>query len=172
MIPCQTKTCTGDEEISHLVAAIVEDASVPVGMLALPRIGVLKQRGSVEAREPVSILGKMRGHPIDDDPDAVLVAMIDQVHQPFGRTVSAGRTKIAQRLVAPARCVRMLGNWQQLNVRKVHLLTVRHQLLGDLMVGEPTVAAVSVLSPTSQVDFVNTDRLSERIGDGSSFQPL
>ena len=39
----------GDEEVADLVAAVVEHERPPVGVLALARVGVLVERGAVEA---------------------------------------------------------------------------------------------------------------------------
>ena len=38
----------GEQEIAHFVAAVVEDQRAPVGMLALPRIGMLVEARAVE----------------------------------------------------------------------------------------------------------------------------
>ena len=45
-----------EKEIPHLVAAVIEDQRAPVPVLALPRIGMLEERGAVERREPVRVL--------------------------------------------------------------------------------------------------------------------
>ena len=52
-----------DEERADLVAAVVEDQRAPIAMLAFARIGVLVERGAVEERQPVRVLGKMRREP-------------------------------------------------------------------------------------------------------------
>src|SRR5690606_41317600 len=39
----------GDEEVANLVAAEVEDVGAPVGLLAAAGVGVLVERGAVEA---------------------------------------------------------------------------------------------------------------------------
>ena len=54
-------------------------------MLALARIGVLVERGAVEVRQAVRVLGKVRRHPVDDHADARLVAAIDEVHEVLRR---------------------------------------------------------------------------------------
>ena len=36
-------------------------------MAALPRIGMLVERGAVESAEPVRIVGEMARHPVEDD---------------------------------------------------------------------------------------------------------
>ena len=51
------------QEVADLVAAVVEDQRAPVLMLALPRIGVLVERGAVEPREAVRVLRKVSRAP-------------------------------------------------------------------------------------------------------------
>ena len=55
------------------MAAVVENVAVPLGMVALARIGMLVQMGAVEIGEAVLVAGKMGRHPVEDDADFVLV---------------------------------------------------------------------------------------------------
>jgi len=55
----------GDEKITHLVAAVVEDQGIPIGMLSLSWVLMLKQRGAVESRQAVLVLWEMRGGPVE-----------------------------------------------------------------------------------------------------------
>jgi hypothetical protein len=43
------------EEAAYLVAAVVEDVAVPVGVKPLTRVGVLEEVGAVEERRPVFV---------------------------------------------------------------------------------------------------------------------
>ena len=43
------------QEVPHLVPPVVEDERAPILMLALPRIGVLVERGAVEPRQAVRV---------------------------------------------------------------------------------------------------------------------
>jgi len=47
-------------------------------MLALARIFVLVKRRSVKSPERVRVARKVRGHPIQNHPDAGLMALIDE----------------------------------------------------------------------------------------------
>src|SRR5260370_41974589 len=49
------------QEIRHLAAAVIVNQRVPVAMDALARIGVLVERGAVEAAEPVRVGWEMPG---------------------------------------------------------------------------------------------------------------
>ena len=50
-----------DEEVADLAAAEVEDVGAPVELLAAARVGVLVERGAVEARERELSRGKCAG---------------------------------------------------------------------------------------------------------------
>ena len=68
----------GDQEVADLVAGEVEDVRAPVGVLALAGVGVLVERGAVEAAEGPVVLGEVGRHPVDDDADAALVQRVDE----------------------------------------------------------------------------------------------
>ena len=90
-----------NEERANLVAAEVEDQRAPVAMLAQPRIFVLVKRGSIEERQSVRVLRKMRGHPVHDHADARLVAAVDEIHEILRRAVARRRRKVSDHLIAP-----------------------------------------------------------------------
>src|SRR5262249_60751495 len=73
------------EEVADFVAPVVEDQRAPVAVLALPWVGVLVERGAVEAREAVRVFGKVAGNPVEDDADPRLVAAIDERLEVSGR---------------------------------------------------------------------------------------
>src|SRR5687767_2821408 len=50
----------GEQKITYLVAAVVEDVSAPIRMLAFARIEMLVQRGTVETPERPRVFRKMR----------------------------------------------------------------------------------------------------------------
>ena len=93
------------------------------------------------------IFREVRGNPIDDHPDTMSMAMIDKVHEIFWSSVSAGCSKVANRLIAPRASERMLRDRHQFYVREVHLLAVLHQLVSNFTVVHPTVHAMLALAP-------------------------
>ena len=106
----------GEQEVAHLVAAEVEHERAPVGVLALAGVGVLVQRGAVEAGERPLVLREVRRHPVDDDADAALVQRVDE-HPEVVRRAEPGRRRVVRRhLVAPRPAERMLGHRHQLDV--------------------------------------------------------
>ncbi len=112
-------------------------------MLALARVGVLVQRGAVEAAQAVGVAGEVGRHPVDDHADAVLVAVVDEVHEILRRAVAAGGGVVADGLIAPAAGERMLADRQQLDVRVAHLQAVVDQLVGQFAIGEPAMRIVA-----------------------------
>src|SRR5579875_1204593 len=74
----QPKQRVGKQIIRNFVATIVEDAGVPVGMKALPGIGVLVEMRAVETRQAVLVVWEMPGNPIREDPDAHVVRAPDE----------------------------------------------------------------------------------------------
>ena len=104
------KQRVGDQVVTDFVAAVIENERVPVGMLALPRVGVLKKCGSVESGQPVGVFGKVGRYPVDDDANSVLMAVVDKVHKVLRTSVAAGDTVVADRLVAPTSREGMFGD--------------------------------------------------------------
>ena len=116
----------GDEEVAHLVPAVVEDLGAPVGVLALPRVGVLVQAVPSKLRRPCSSRGKCAGTQSMITPMPCLVAAIDEVHEVLRRAVARAWRVVADDLVAPGTVERVLGDAHQLEVR-VALLASRRE---------------------------------------------
>ena len=105
------------EEVAHLVAAVVEDERAPVGVRALAGVGVLVQRGAVEAGERPVVAREVRGHPVDDDADAPAVQLVDEsTRKSSGVPQRERRREVAGDLVAPRAAERMLHDRHQLDV--------------------------------------------------------
>ena len=110
----------GEQEAAHLVAPEVEDVRFPLGMEALARVGVLVEMRAVEVGEPVRVVGEVRGHPVQDHADAVLVQVVDQVHEVLRRAVAAGGSEVAGHLVSPGAVEGMLHHRHEFHVREAH----------------------------------------------------
>ena len=59
MVRAEPVQRAGGEEAAHLVAAVVEDVAVPVGVESLARVGVLVEVRPVEVAQPVLVGGEM-----------------------------------------------------------------------------------------------------------------
>ena len=69
----------GEEEGAHLVPAQVKDLGAPVGVLPLPGVGVLVGGGAVEVVQAEGVPGEVGGDPVQDDADAGLMELVDEV---------------------------------------------------------------------------------------------
>ena len=96
--------------------------------------------GAVEVPQAVRVVGEVRGHPVEDDAEAVPVQRVDEVSEIIRRAEPRGGCEIAHRLVAPAPVERMLGDRHQLDVGELRVLEVSDQLVGELAVGEELAA--------------------------------
>ena len=148
----------GDEEVAHLVAAVVEDQRAPVRVRAAARVGVLVQRGAVEAGEREVVAREVRRHPVEDHAEPVLVQAVDELAEVVGRAEARRRGEVARHLVAPRARERVRHHRQQLDVGEAHVLRVGAQLVGQLEVGQRPVALERVQPPRAEVDLVDRHR--------------
>ena len=104
------------------VAELAESWDVPV--LAHARIRMLVKSRAIEECQPVRVLRKMGGHPVHDDADAVLMALVDKKHEVLRSAESCGWRIVANDLVSPRPRERVLHYWQQFDVSESGLLDV------------------------------------------------
>ncbi len=135
MILVEPEQGIADQKILHFVAAVIENESVPVRLLPLPRIRMLVEVRPVEIAEAGFILRKMRGNPIQDDADAVLMKIVDEIHEIRRRAEPAGRSKVADDLVSPRTIEGMLHDGQELDMRKTRVVDVIGQKRSHLAIG-------------------------------------
>ena len=143
----------GHEEVPHLVAPVVEDVGAPVGMLPLARVGVLVERGAVEAGERELVAGEVGGHPVEEHPDPRPVEPVHEGHELGGFPVAPGGGEVSRDLVAPGAVEGMLHHRHQFHVGEAELLHVGDETIGELPVGEP--GAVLPAHPGPEVDLVD-----------------
>ena len=162
MVLAQPEQRVGDQEVTDLVAAVVEHERAPVGVFAAARIGVLVQRRAVEPGQAELVAREVRGHPVEEHADAVLVHPVDELAELVGRAVERRGRVVAGDLVAPRALERVRHHGQQLDVREAEVPHVCAQLVGQLDVGERAVALERVEPPGAEVDLVDRDRPPER----------
>ena len=138
----------GDQEVTHLAAAEVEDVGAPVGVLAAQRVRILVQRGAIEAGQREVVLREVGGNPVEDDADARAVEGVHEVAEVIRGAVARGGGVVGGHLITPRATEGVLGERHELHVREAHLLDV-----GDQLVGQLTVA--QALAPRARVDLVN-----------------
>src|ERR1043166_527465 len=116
-------------------------------MLALARIFVFIQRSAVKSPECKSVFGKMRGHPIHDYANAVLVKMIDEKAQVVRRSIPRGRCIVSTDLITPRWPIRVFFQRQEFDMCKSICQNVAGKLRCDLAVGERTIFFFSNPAP-------------------------
>ena len=109
------------QEAADFIAAIVEDVRLPVGMESLARVGML-DRDVCRRNRPARAVGReVRRHPVENHADAVLVQVVDQVHEVLRRAVARGGREVSRGLVSPGTVKRMLHDGQELDMGESHL---------------------------------------------------
>ena len=149
--------CRGNQERAHLRFCIVKHAGTPVLVFHFERVGIFILIGAVKFIQTVLILREVGGHPVDNDTDTVLVALVDEIHQIFRCAVAGGGGKVAGHLIAPGAVKRELKHRHHLNVVVAHVFDIGYQLIRQHAVG--IIRAVFVLFPGTGVDFVDVNRL-------------
>src|SRR3970040_2252370 len=103
------------------------------------------EMGAVEEAKPVLVLGKMRGDPIENDPDPFLVQSVDQPHEILWWAKAAGRSEIPGGRVSPRAVKGMFHHRHELGVGETQPAEIRRKLFGKLPIGQ--VAIVLAPSP-------------------------
>ncbi len=133
---------------------------------------MLVQVRSVEIAKPVDVPGKVRGHPIEDHSNIVLVHHVDEIGKVLGSSVSGRRGEIAHGLITPTAVERIFTYWHKLNMSKPHFREIARKLVCKLSIAEEAAAAVHGAFPGAQVAFVDQDRLVEPLTTGSRGHPF
>ena len=114
----------------------------------------------------MGVVGEMSRHPIEDDPQARIVAGIDQRGEVGGTAEAARGREQTSRLVAPRAVEGMLADRQELDMGEAHVARVGRQFLGQLAIAEPTAAFVRPTPPRSQMHLVDRNGPVEPIDAG------
>jgi hypothetical protein len=145
-----------------------ENGRIPFRVKSLARVGMLVQMRTVEGGQPVRIVGKVRGHPVQDHADAVVVQVVDEVHQILGGAVPRGGREISGRLITPRAVKRVLGDGHEFDVRKTQILQiVRHGMREFAVVHESAVLA----APRAQMRLIDRHGRIESVARAASRHP-
>ena len=120
----------GGQEIPHFIAPVIENQRAPIFMLPLPRVRVFIHERAIKIGQAVRVAREMRGHPVHNDADARFMAGVDKIHEIVRLPEAAGRRVKSGDLIAPRAIKRMLGNRQEFDMRKAHLLDVGNEFRG------------------------------------------
>ena len=157
----------------HLRPAIVEDQRAPFLMLALAGIGVLVKEAAIEVVQPMQVAREVSGHPIENDAQAGLMALVDEVTEVIGRAVARGGREHAGDLIAPGAGERMFRDGQQFEMGVVHLDRVGNQLGRQLAIVQLAtfLAGDAMAQPGPQMDLVHRHRRSVPVGGRPPIDP-
>lgn len=103
------------------------------------------------------VVWKMRGNPVEDYPEAMLVKVINKVHEILGRTISACGCEVIAGLVSPRAIEGVLGDRQYLEVGKAKFQHVLNKARGKLAIGEPAIALFRHPFPGTKMKFIDRD---------------
>ena len=139
----------------HFVAAPVENARAPALHFHFILALIFIAGRSVELVKAVFVLGKMRGHPVENDAYPVFMELVHQPHEFMRRAETGGNAEIPRDLIAPAAVERIFRHGHEFHVRIPHALYVGHEFFGKFRIGE--IPAVLLLLPAAEMHFVNID---------------
>ena len=116
-------------------------------MAALTRVGMLVERGAVELREPVRIVGEVPRHPVEQHADSGLVEGVDQQDELFRRAEAAGGREQAGGLVTPGAVEGMLHHREQFDMGEAHVGAIGRKLLGQFAIAQPEFPVLAFAPP-------------------------
>src|SRR4030042_972867 len=116
MIFFEPEESAADEKGFDFVSPVIEDITLPVGMISLLGIGMFIETGAIKVDQTVFIIREVRRHPIEAHSAPVLVKVIDEVHEVLGAPVSAGGGGGADYLIPPGCVERMLHHGEEVTV--------------------------------------------------------
>src|SRR6202167_5529135 len=147
----------------HFVAPEIENVGGPFGMEALPRIDVLVQRAAVETPKAKRVGREMRGSPVENHSDTVLMQAVDQVAEVVRRSVAGSGGIVTRRLVSPGTGERMLHHGKEFDVREAYVPQVLDELHGQFAIAERPVAFFGNSPPRTEMHLIDSDRGAQRV---------
>src|SRR5690606_38948294 len=99
-----------DQECPYLVSSVIEDQTLPIGVVSPSAIRMFVEVRPVKETKSVRILGKMGGYPIQNDPYPILVQGIYQKLKLLRFPESGRGRKIPGQLIAPGGIIGIFHN--------------------------------------------------------------
>ena len=140
MVFLQPKKRVADEEVFHLVAAVVEDERAPVLMLSQAGILMLVEEASIVAGEAVGIFGEVSRHPVQNHSDPCLVAAVHKIPELVGISKTARRRVVVHHLVSPGSIEGMLHHGHEFDVCEPHFLHIGDEAVSEFAIAQRAVA--------------------------------
>src|SRR5262249_49807220 len=101
MVLDQPEQGVADQKAADLISSVIEHKRIPVGVLSFSRIGVLVKMRSVEIAEASLVFRKVRGDPVQNHADSMLVKIVHEKHEVGRRAEAAGGSEVTGGLIAP-----------------------------------------------------------------------
>ncbi len=101
MVDLEPKQRARHQEALNLRPAVVKNASAPLLVLALVRVGVFVACLSVKFVETERVLRKVRRNPVQYNSYAAFVAFINKIHKVVRSAVTRGRREVSGDLISP-----------------------------------------------------------------------
>ena len=156
------------EVVAHLATTEVEDVGAPLLVPAPLRVGVLVERGAVEAGQRPLVGREVPGHPVQEHADAALVERVDEPAEAVGVAEAGVRREVRRHVVAPRAAERVLHDRHQLDVAEAEVGDVGHQLVDQLV---PAQHLPVPLAPRREVHLVDRHRLVDRLPRAALLHP-
>jgi len=172
VVAVQPEHPRGEQEAAHLVAAVVEDEALPVGMETLAGNRHARRERCVEVRQPISSEGKCEGTQSRMTPIPAWCRRSIRYMKSWGVPYRAGGGEVARRLVAPGSVEGVLHHGQELDVGEPEALQVLAERLGQLAIVERAVPFFRTPAPGPDVHLVDGDGRVERAARPPFLHPL
>ena len=143
----------GEQKTAYFVPAEVKSMGSPFFVFPAQGIRILIEEVSVKFDEPESILGEMGRNPVQNDPDAVLMRLVDEIYEICRFTEPGSYGKIPGALITPGSIKGVFHDRKHFHMSISHVLHIGNQLIGSLPVGE--IAAVIMPLPGPQMNFID-----------------
>lgn len=171
MIAFKPEQRIAQQEIIHFFSAVIEDERAPVAMLALAGVFMLIEAGPIKVDQPVRVAGEVRGNPVKDHADPVLVQVIHEVHEVGGRSIPAGWREVADGLIPPRAIKRMFRNRKQLDMGIPHPGCIIGKPMRQLPVCQEIILRFMRPHPGAQMYFVDGHGSLKRVLLSARFDP-
>ena len=125
---------------------------------------MLVQMRAVKLDKAVTVLGKMRRHPIHDNADAGLMKFVNHIAEIVRIAETRSRREHAGNLIPPGSVQRMFGQRQKLDMRKAHVADIGDKIVGKLAVSQIFFAMFALAAPGTEMNLVNGHRTVETVG--------
>src|SRR5439155_3745052 len=137
------------------MSTVIEDEAAPVLLQSFARVGMLVEMRAIEIREPMLVRREMRGNPVQNNTDTLLMQHVDEVNLILVSSVATRRGEEPRNLIPPGSVEWMLHDRAKFHVRENHLLQIGGQARGKFAVREGTISFFGYPPPRAQMQLVN-----------------